>query len=88
VFRLSLNKEQWRARAKLVVGESMAQERKGMHFGKLLLIHIPLLYTIVLCHVVCMWKCFPCPVIVCSCVGVCLYVLCLYICDCMYVNSC
>ena len=61
---------------------------KGMHFGKLLLIQIPLLYTPVLCHVVCMWKRFPCPVIVCCCVGVWSYVLCLYICDCMYVNSC
>jgi hypothetical protein len=61
---------------------------KGMHFEKLLLIHISLLYTPVLCHVECMWKRFPCPVIVCTSVGVCSYVLCLYICDCTCVNWC
>ena len=61
---------------------------KGMHFEMLLLIHISLLYTPVLCHVECMWKRFPCPVIVCTSVGVCSYVFCLYICDCTCVNWC
>ena len=75
-------------RPKLIVGESTAQERKEMYFRNLLLIHIPLFYTPLFCHVVWMWNRFPCSVIVCSCVGVCSYVLCLYICDCTCVNWC
>jgi hypothetical protein len=62
--------------------------KKGNAFSKALAhSHPPPIYScVVLCCV--NVERFPCPVIVCSCVGVCSYVLCLYICDCMYVKSC